>query len=138
VTDPTTDRFTLGIHTAMELFADSPSPPAFSVPAEFAEEWNRFSMSTVMADVWNRPGLARPQRVLATIAILAALNRTEQLRAYIGVGLNQGLSRTEVCEVILHTAVYAGFPCAVEAFRIATEVFAEYDAAAAATVCADP
>ena len=49
-----------------------------------------------------------------------------------GVGLNQGLTRSQVCEVLLHTAAYAGFPAAVEGFRIAKEVFDEYDTAAQA------
>ena len=124
------DRFARGIDVAMHLFAGSPSPPAFPVPAEFAEDWTRLSLSTVMGDVWSRPGLERAQRALVTIALLTALNRPEQLRAYIGVGLNAGLTRVEVCEAILHTAVYAGFPAAVEGFRIAAEVFADYDEAA--------
>jgi 4-carboxymuconolactone decarboxylase len=86
-----------------------------------------------MGDVWSRPGLDAAQRSLVTIALLTALNRPEQLRAYLAVGLNQGLTRAQVCEVILHTAVYAGFPAAIEGFRIATEVFAAYDEAAGPT-----
>lgn len=125
------DRFAVGVDTAIHLFAGSPSPPAFPVPAEIAEDWNRFSMSTVMGDVWTRPGLQRTQRVLVTIALLTALNRPAQLRAYVGVGINAGLTRAEICEAILHTAIYAGFPAAVEGFRVAAEVFAEYDASGA-------
>ena len=49
---------------------------------------------------------------------------------YVGVGMNLGLSRAEICEVIWHTAIYAGFPAAVEGFRIAGEAFEAYDRAA--------
>lgn len=131
--DEPADRFTQGLTTAMRLFAGAPSLPSFPVPAEIAADWNELSMSTVMGDVWSRTGLDAAQRSLVTIALLTALNRPEQLRAYLAVGLNQGLTRAQVCEVILHTAVYAGFPTAIEGFRIATEVFAEYDEAASPT-----
>jgi 4-carboxymuconolactone decarboxylase len=68
---------------------------------------------------------------MITIALLTALAKPEQLRVYVGVGMNLGLSRAQICEIIWHTAIYAGFPAAVEGFRIAGEAFAEYDAAAA-------
>lgn len=128
-TEPT-DRFTRGLTTAMNLFSGAPSLPSFPVPDEIAADWNELSMSTVMGDVWSRPGLDTAQRSLVTIALLTALNRPQQLRAYVAIGLNQGLSRAQVCEAIFHTSVYAGFPAAIEGFRIAREVFAEYDAVA--------
>jgi alkylhydroperoxidase/carboxymuconolactone decarboxylase family protein YurZ len=78
-------------------------------------------------EVWNRDGIPAAQRSMVTIAILAALNRPDELRVHIPFGLDNGLTRAEICEVIMHTAVYAGFPAAVGAFRIATEVFAARD-----------
>jgi 4-carboxymuconolactone decarboxylase len=130
MSDEAVDRFNRGLTTAMQLFAGAPSLPSFPVPDEIAADWNQLSMSTVMGDVWSRPGLDPARRSLVTIALLTALNRPEQLRAYIAIGLNQGLSRAEVCEAIMQTAVYAGFPAAIEGFRVASEVFAAYDAAA--------
>lgn len=127
--DERNDRFTRGVTTAIGLFAGSPDIPSFPVPQEIAEDWNHLSVATVMGDVWSRPGLETDQRALISIALLSALGRPEQLRAYVGIGLNQGLTRSQVCEAILHTSVYAGFPAAIEGFRIASEVFAEYDAA---------
>lgn len=123
------DRFTRGVTTAIRLFAGSPGIPSFPVPEEIAEDWSNLSVATVMGDVWSRPGLDAQQRSLITIALLTALGRPEQLRVYLGIGLNQGLTRSQVCEAILHTSVYAGFPAAIEGFRVASEVFAEYDAA---------
>ncbi|HEV8295786.1 MAG TPA: carboxymuconolactone decarboxylase family protein, partial [Acidimicrobiales bacterium] len=63
---------------------------------------------------------------MITIAMLTALGRQDELRIHIGLGLDNGLSKTEVCEVIMHAAVYAGFPAAVTGFRIATEVFSAH------------
>ena len=67
--------------------------------------------------VWTRPGLPAAQRSMVTVAILAALGREEPLRIHIGLGLDNGLSRLEICEVLMHTAVYAGFPATVTALR---------------------
>ncbi len=117
--------------SAMELFKPgSPvSAPSFEYPKEIAEDWNRFSMSTVMGDVWGRPGLAKKERALVTIALLTALDKPQQLRAYVTAGLNLGVSREEICEAILHVSVYAGFPAAIQGLGVANEVFAAFDAA---------
>lgn len=124
------ERLSKGFVTAAGLFAGSPNPPNFPTPDVIQPDWGNFTISTVMGDVWTRPGLVARDRSAITIALLTALRAPEQLRAYIGVGLNQGLSREEVCEIIFHTTIYAGFPAALEGFRIAGEVFDSYDAAA--------
>jgi 4-carboxymuconolactone decarboxylase len=125
-------RLARGMATAMKLFAPgAASPPSFRYPKEIAEDWNELSLSTVLGDVWGRDTLDLEQRAMITIAVLAVLDRPEQLRAYITGGLNLGLSRQEVCETILHIAVYAGFPTAIQAFGVASEVFDALDEAAA-------
>ncbi len=129
MTEEPNERFARGVATAIELFSGSPTLPSFPVPDEIEDDWSRFSVSTVMGDVWSRPGLDALQRAMITIALLTASDKPEQLRAYISIGLNQGVTRSQVCEVILHTAAYAGFPAAIEGLRVAEEVFGEYDAA---------
>lgn len=122
------ERLARGLEIAAKLFPPgSPSSPRFKYPAEIQEEWNRLSVSTVLGDVWGRPGLELKHRSMISIAVLTALNRPEQLRAYITAGLNSGLTRTEVCETILQIAVYAGFPAAIQGFSVANEVFEEFD-----------
>jgi 4-carboxymuconolactone decarboxylase len=132
--DGTDERLARGIKTSLELFTPKASgasrPPSFRYPKEIADDWNRFSVSTVMGDVWGRPGLEKKQRAMITIAVLAAMNKPEQLRAYITGGLNLGLSREEICEIVLHIAVYAGFPTAIQAFAVVSEVFDGLDEAA--------
>ena len=96
---------------------------------EIAGDWGQFSVSTVLGDVWGRPGLEMKNRAMITIAMLTALGRLEQLRAYIVGGLNLGLTRSEVCEIIYQVAVYAGFPAAIQGFAVANDVFAEIDRA---------
>jgi 4-carboxymuconolactone decarboxylase len=123
----TDDRLARGMATALELFTPRssgvPRPPSFKYPEEIAEDWNRFSISTVMGDVWGRKGLDPKDRAMITIGVLTALNKPEQLRSYITAGLNLGLTREQICEIILHISVYAGFPTAIQGFAVAKEVF---------------
>ena len=80
--------------------------------------------------VWGRPALSRRERSLATIAMMAALGNEFAIREHIIMGLDSfGLSREEICEVFIQAAIYAGFPAAMKAFEIATDIFAERDAA---------
>lgn len=130
--DAPDDRLKQGMQTAAKLFPPSPagSSPRFLYPPEIAADWNSFSVSTVLGDVWSRPGLDLKYRSMISIAALTALNKPEQLRAYIVAGLNLGLTRGEVCEIIFQMAVYAGFPTAIQGFTVANEVFQDLDKAA--------
>jgi len=76
-------------------------------------------------EIWTRPGLPRKTRSLITIALMVALNRTEELRLHLRASANNGVTRKEIQEVLLQTAIYCGVPAANTAFPIAEEVFAE-------------
>ena len=78
------------------------------------------------ADVLGRPQLSLRDRELATVAALAALgNAAPQLKAHVVGALNNGLSKVEICEVIMQMAVYAGVPAAINAMAAAREAFDE-------------
>jgi 4-carboxymuconolactone decarboxylase len=76
-------------------------------------------------EVWARPGIPKKTRSMLTIAMMVALNRTEELRLHLRAAANAGVSREEICEVLLQTAIYCGVPAANHAFLVAEEVFAE-------------
>ena len=81
----------------------------------------------------DRPGLDARSRQLVTLGALTALGGCEpQLRVHIGAALNVGITREEIVEALLHSAVYAGFPRALNATFAAREVFAERDREAGA------
>ncbi len=122
-------RVAKGMTTALKLFKPGGvAPPKFEYPEEIAADWNQFSLSTVMGDVWGREGLEPKNRAMITIGVLAATNKPEQLKAYVSAALNLGVSREEICEIILHISVYAGFPTAIQGFAVVNEVFKEVDA----------
>ncbi len=63
------------------------------------------------------------QRSLVTVSQLAALGKTDELRAHLRGALNVGLTQEELVEVLMQTAVYAGVPAANDALKVAAEVF---------------
>ena len=90
--------------------------------AKLAPDFFRYVAESAFGMIWSRPGLAIRDRSLITVAQLAALGKSEELRAHLMGAQNVGLSREELVEVLMHTAVYAGVPAAVEALRAAADV----------------
>ncbi|WP_421759514.1 carboxymuconolactone decarboxylase family protein [Devosia sp.] len=93
--------------------------------ADIAPDFAEYVLEFPFGDIYSRPGLDLRAREIATIAALAALgNATPQLKVHIQAGLNVGLSRAEIIEVLMQMAVYAGFPAALNGLFAAREVFA--------------
>lgn len=99
--------------------------------ADIAPDFANYVLEFSFGDIYSRPGLDLRSREIATIAALAALgNAQPQLKVHIEAGLNVGLSRQEITEVMIQMAVYAGFPAALNGLFAAKEVFAARDLAA--------
>lgn len=97
--------------------------------ADIAPDFATYLFEFPFGDIYSRPGLGVRDREIATIAALTAMgNAAPQLKVHIAAGLNVGLSRTEIIEVIMQMAVYAGFPAALNGLFAAKEVFAEHAA----------
>ena len=82
-------------------------------------------LAFAFGDIYNRQGLDPRSRQLVTLGALTALGGCEaQLKVHIGAALNVGITREEITEALLHTAVYTGFPRALNATFVARDVFA--------------
>jgi 4-carboxymuconolactone decarboxylase len=79
----------------------------------------------LFGDVWERPGLAKRDRSLITVAALISMNRTEQLPFHLERALENGVTREELVEAITQLAFYSGWPTAMSALAIAKKVFAD-------------
>jgi 4-carboxymuconolactone decarboxylase len=79
--------------------------------------------SLVYGDIWERPGLSKRDRSLITVAALVAMYRGDQLTGHLERALANGVTREEIGELITHLAIYAGWPTAMTAGRIAKKVF---------------
>lgn len=92
--------------------------------ADIAPDFATYLLEFPFGDIYSRPGLDLRSREIATIAALTAMgNASPQLKVHIEAGLNVGITRDEICEVIMQMAVYAGFPAALNGLFAAKEVF---------------
>ena len=98
---------------------------AVTALGELAPDLEEIMNEVLFGRVWTRPGLEPKMRSAITIASLMAMQRLPQLKGHIANGLNMGLSKEEIIEILIHIAFYAGVPTAVNAFQLAKEVFAE-------------
>jgi len=78
-------------------------------------------------EIWTRPGLDRKTRSFLNLAMLTALNRPHEIRLHVIGALNNGVTREEMMEVFMQSAIYCGVPAALDAMGVAREVFAEID-----------
>lgn len=76
---------------------------------------------------WNRPGLDLKTRSMLNLAMLTALNRSAELKLHVRGAINNGVSISEIQEILLQAAVYCGIPAGLDAFKSANEVLKELD-----------
>ena len=95
--------------------------------SEFARPMQELVTEYCWGQIWTRPGLPRATRSLMNIAMLTALGRNHELGAHVKGALTNGVTRDEIQEALLQTAIYVGVPAALESFRVAEEVFATLD-----------
>lgn len=76
-------------------------------------------------EIWMRPGLDRKTRSLMNLAMLAALNRHNELRLHINGAINNGVTQEEMMECFLQVAIYAGVPAGLESTNLANEILKE-------------
>ncbi|WP_060856409.1 carboxymuconolactone decarboxylase family protein [Caballeronia sordidicola] len=92
--------------------------------ADIAPDFAQYLLEFPFGDIYSRPGLDVRAREIATIAALTAMGTaTPQLKVHIAAGLNVGITRDEIVEIVMQMAVYAGFPAALNGLFAAKEVF---------------
>ena len=77
--------------------------------------------------VWGREELPKKTRSMLNLAMLSCLNRPHELKIHVQGALRNGVSKTEIREVLLAVMIYAGVPAAVDSFRVAREAINEYE-----------
>lgn len=108
-----------------EVLGDAHVDRAIASTTEFTAPFQEFITECAWGNIWARDGIDRRSRSMVTLAILTALGREHEIAMHVRAALTNGLSREEICEVLLHTAVYAGVPVSNRAFAIAQQVLDE-------------
>jgi 4-carboxymuconolactone decarboxylase len=109
-------------HRSWHAFVDR----ALGNATEFTQPLQDFVNEHAWGGVWNREGLPLKTRSLITLAALTALKCPQELKGHVRGALNNGCTVDEIREALLHCAVYAGVPAAIDAFRAAQEVIDSY------------
>ena len=125
------ELFEEGLRNRREVLGAAYVDAALARADAFSRPWQEFMTQYCWGALWGRPGLPRKTRSMLNLAMLVALNRPDEFKVHVRGALGNGVSREEIGEILLQTAVYAGVPAANAAFKDAREVFAEIDREAA-------
>ena len=120
MTDETFDR---GMKVRREVLGEQHVDKAEKKKDDFTEEFQELITRYAWGEIWTRPGLERRTRSCITLAMMIALHREDEFKLHVKAALNNELSRDEIKEVILQSAIYAGVPAANSAFHWAQDVF---------------
>jgi 4-carboxymuconolactone decarboxylase len=125
------DLFERGLAVRRAILGDEHVARAQAGTTALDADFQRFITEVAWGSVWSRPGLDRRSRHLITLAMLAALDKHEELALHIAATRQTGVTLDELKEVLLQVAVYAGVPSANAAFALAKRVLGEAAGAAA-------
>ncbi|MGH2862542.1 MAG: 4-carboxymuconolactone decarboxylase [Solirubrobacteraceae bacterium] len=114
-----------GMEVRRAVLGDEHVDRATANATQFTAPWQEFITRHAWGAVWTRDGLDRRTRSVITLTALTALGRENEIAMHVRAALGNGLTREEIAEVLIHTAVYAGVPAANVAFAIAQRVFDE-------------
>jgi len=116
-------RYEEGMKIRRAVLGDAHVDRAIATQNEFTAEFQELITRYAWGEIWARPDLDRKTRSLITIAMMVALNRSEELQLHLKAALKNGVTRAEIKEVLLQAAIYCGVPAANHAFHMAEQVF---------------
>ncbi len=119
------ERYEGGMKVRRAVLGDAHVDRSVAKRNEFNTEFQELITRYAWGEIWTRPGLPRHTRSLLTIGLMVALNRSDEFKLHVRAAFNNGVTREEIREVLLHCAIYAGVPAANSAFHMAEEVFAQ-------------
>jgi 4-carboxymuconolactone decarboxylase len=122
------ERHESGMAKRRKVLGDEWVDRANTKKTPFNEEFQELITRYAWGEIWTRPGLPKHTRSIATLAMLVALNRPDELKLHLRASANNGVTREELKELLMQCAIYCGVPAANSAFHLAQEVFAAMDA----------
>src|SRR5919205_3656813 len=121
------DRYDRGLEKIRKIYGEAGENVIENLK-DISPDFARYIIEFPFGDIYSRTGLDLKSREIATVAALVTIgNASSQLKVHINGALNVGCSRTEIIEVIMQMAVYAGFPAALNGLFVAKEVFDELE-----------
>lgn len=121
------ERYENGLAVRRAVLGNAHVDRSLAKRTDFTEEFQALITRYAWGEIWTRPGLPRHTRSLLTVGLMVALNRPDEFRLHVRAAFNNGVTRDEIREVLLHCAIYAGVPAANSAFHMAEDVFAQME-----------
>ena len=119
------DAYEKGMALRRKVMGDKHVAKRGASPDRFTIQQNELVTLISWGTIWSRPGVPLTVRSLVTLAMLAALNRPDEIKGHVLGALNNGATPDEIVEVFVHAAGYCGFPASNSAVRLCVEVFRE-------------
>jgi 4-carboxymuconolactone decarboxylase len=119
------ERYEAGMKVRRAVLSDAHVDRSLANRTDLTSEFQNFITRYAWGEIWTRDGLPRHTRSLITIAMMVALNRSEELALHLRAAKNNGVTQDQIKEVLLQTAVYCGVPAANSAFHLAQKIFDE-------------
>jgi 4-carboxymuconolactone decarboxylase len=116
-----------GLKVRREVLGDEYVDKALNNTTDFNQPMQDLVNEYCWGAVWGREGLTRRERSLINLGMLTALGRMHEVETHVRGALNNGVTREQITEVFLQTAIYCGVPAAIDSFRTAAPVIREYD-----------
>jgi 4-carboxymuconolactone decarboxylase len=123
------ERYEAGLKVRRAVLGDAHVERSLANRNALTEEFQALITRYAWGEIWTRDGLPRHTRSLLTIGLMVALNRSEELALHLRAAKNNGVTRDEIKEVLMQTAIYCGVPAANSAFHLADRIFREEDGA---------
>jgi 4-carboxymuconolactone decarboxylase len=119
------ERYEGGLKVRRAVLGDAHVDRTLNRRNDFNGEFQELITRYAWGEIWTRPGLPRHTRSLLTVAMMIALNRTDEFKLHLRAAFNNGVTRDQIKEVIMQAAIYCGVPAANTAFHLAEDVFAQ-------------
>lgn len=116
-----------GLKVRREVLGDEYVDKALNNTTDFNQPMQDLVNEYCWGAVWGREGLSRKERSLINLGMLTALGRLHEVETHVRGALNNGVTREQISEVFLQTAIYCGVPAAIDSFRAAAPIIKEYD-----------
>ncbi|GAA2029333.1 3-oxoadipate enol-lactonase [Catenulispora yoronensis] len=121
------DRRESGLEVRRAVLGAAHVDRAVAATTAFTTDFQDFITRYAWGEIWTRPGLDRRLRSAVTLTALVAGGHERELALHVRAALTNGLTREEIEEVLLQTAVYCGVPAANSAFAVAQEILNSSD-----------
>lgn len=118
-------EYDTGMKVRREVLGSAHVDRATASMTELDAPFQDFVTRYAWGSVWARDGLDRRTRSCITLALLTALQCEDEIAMHVRAARTNGLTKDEISEVLLHTALYAGLPASRSAYAIAKRVLAE-------------